>query len=107
MTAYDLSTPAPDRELVDPSSRSFWTQPNRSWLVGLDDDSMLSRALSMPGCAGRGSRSDSELPPFDPCTAGRKGSGLFQWVRLSQDSPPGWELHPHSYRVVRNRSPCD
>lgn len=76
---------APDRLVTDPSSVSFWTQPmNRSWLVGCDGDWMPSRTLPMLSSAGRDSRSDSELPPFVPCTAPLGWSNLLEWDTLSQ-----------------------
>ena len=85
MSAYDLSTPTPDRLVTDPSSVPFWTQPvNRSWLVGRDDDYVPSQVLPMLSSAGRDSRSDSELPPFVPCTAPLGWSSLLEWDTLSQ-----------------------
>jgi hypothetical protein len=55
--------------LVEPMS--FWTQPiNLRWLVPLNGDSGVpSLSLSLHSYARRDSRSGSELPPFDPCTA--------------------------------------
>src|SRR4051795_9346034 len=68
---------------------------------------MPLRALPMPGCAGRDSRSGSELPPFDPCTARGQVVKLLRVGHAVTGSPPGWESHPYGYRVVRNRSSCD
>src|SRR5262245_45911038 len=101
MPAYDLSTPAPGRRVTGPSSASFWTQPNRNWLVGYDGDWVPSRTLPVPDCARRGSRSGSELPPFGPCTAAVQVVRLLRVGHAVTGSPPGWESHPHGYRVVR------
>src|SRR6187455_2430881 len=98
MPAYDLSTPAPERLATAPSSVSFWTQPNRVWLVGCDDDWMPSRALPMPGSARRDSQSGSGLPPLVPCTARGEMVGLLRVGLAVTGSPPGWESHPHGFR---------
>ena len=85
MLMEDLNPSAPDRLVTDPSSVPFWTQPmNRSGLVGSDDDYVPSQVLPMLGSAGRDSRSDSELPPFVPCTAPLGWSGRLEWDTLSQ-----------------------
>src|SRR3954447_22142853 len=63
----------------------------------------------MRRCAGRGSRSDSELPPFDPCTASGQVVSPPGVGHAFTGSPPGWELHPHGRQVVRGSfvSLCD
>jgi hypothetical protein len=95
-------SPSPGPAYAGPSSVSFWTQPNRSRLVGGDDDSNVpSPKLPMHGLAGRGSRSDSGLPPFDPCTAPERLVILPEVGHAFTGSPPGWESHPHGCQVVR------
>jgi hypothetical protein len=70
-----------------PDPCPFWAQPvNRRGLVERDDASDVpSPGLSVSGCARRGSRSGSGLPPFVPCTAPRGLSGPLEWDTLSQD----------------------
>jgi hypothetical protein len=100
--------PAYDTHLRRPSSESCWTQPNRGWLVGVDGDSTVpSLALPVRSCARRGSRPDSGLPPFAPCTAPREMVRFPGVGHAVTGSPPGWESHPHGYRVVRGRGPSD
>jgi hypothetical protein len=83
---------------------SFWTQPiNRRRLVKCNDNSdMLSRELPLHRFARRDSRSGSELPPLSPCTAPVGCQAGWSGDRIT-GSPPGWELHPHRRRVVRNQ----
>ena len=88
-----MSRVAPKWRVAPSSSVSFWTQPDRSWLVGYDGDWVPSRTLPMLSFARRGSRSGSELPPFDPCTASatagpavRSGSGchrITSWAGIA------------------------
>ena len=72
----------------------FQDEAGRLWDV-------LSRGLPLGHCAGRDSRSGSELPPFTPCTAARMVVGHPTVGYALTDSQSGREFHPHGHRVVQ------
>jgi hypothetical protein len=105
MLVEDLNPSAPDCLAASPSSMPFLDPApiGVGWLAVTAIDSCLQE-LSMHRCAGRGSRSDSELPPFDPCTAPEQLVRLPKVGHAFTGSPPGWESHPHGCQVIRGPS---